>query len=115
MMDVINGALLRMSLAISGLRARLSEQGGQTLVEYGLLTGLIALAIVLGFVAFSDAVGEMTSGIAECIGVARMVRKDGDSHSHIRSAQALANCLGYIAGSRIQILDEKKTTATLLP
>lgn len=67
MMSLINSALLRAHLAMSDLRARLSVERGQDLLEYALLGGFIALAIVTGFFLFDDALTTMTGNIADCI------------------------------------------------
>ena len=68
-MATINTALLRMMTAVSGLRARFSEERGQDLLEYALLGGLIAAAITLAAVvlAMQGALGSMADGIARCI------------------------------------------------
>ena len=68
-MELINTALLRAMTAVSGLRARLSEDRGQDLLEYALLGGLIAGAIIavalLGFM--TDGISNMASAIGDCI------------------------------------------------
>ena len=68
-MAIINTALLRMMTVVSGLRARLSEERGQDLLEYALLGGLIAAAITAAAVllAMTGAINGMATGIAECI------------------------------------------------
>ena len=65
----INTALLRMMTAVSGLRARFSEERGQDLLEYALLGGLIAAAItaIAVLVLMTDAIGGMAAGIGDCI------------------------------------------------
>ena len=65
----INTALLRMMTAVSGLRARFSEERGQDLLEYVLLGGLIAAAItaVAVLVLMTGAIEGMASGIGNCI------------------------------------------------
>ena len=68
-MAFMNTALLRMMTAVSGLRSRFSEERGQDLLEYALLGGLIAAAIVavaaLG--VMTGAIEGMADGIANCI------------------------------------------------
>ena len=68
-MELINTALLRAMTAVSGLRARLSEDRGQDLLEYALLGGLIAGAIIavaaLGIM--TGAIDGMAAAIADCI------------------------------------------------
>ena len=68
-MALMNTALLRMMTAVSGLRARFSEERGQDLLEYALLGGLIAAAITAAAVvlAMTGALGNMAAGIADCI------------------------------------------------
>ena len=55
--------------AVESLRARLSEERGQDLLEYALLGGLIAAAIVavaaLG--VMTGAITDMANGIGDCI------------------------------------------------
>ena len=65
----INTALLRMMTAVSGLRARFSEERGQDLLEYALLGGLIAAAITATALALlmSGALESMATGIGRCI------------------------------------------------
>ncbi len=68
-MNSINIALTRVMLAVSDLKVRLTEERGQDLLEYALLGGLIAAAIIA--VAFlgvmTGAVEGMAQGIADCI------------------------------------------------
>ena len=68
-MTRINTALLRAMTAIGGLRARMSEERGQDLLEYALLGGLIAAAITAAAVvlAMTGALGNMATGISYCI------------------------------------------------
>ena len=66
MVSLLNNAVLRMSAAIATLRAR-DDERGQTLVEYGLLTGLIAVAIVIGFTLLAADVRVLSDAIANCI------------------------------------------------
>ncbi len=66
MVAIINTALLR---AMTAVKARLAEERGQDLLEYSLLGGLIALAIIavgaLG--VMTGAISGMAGGIADCI------------------------------------------------
>ncbi len=68
-MVFMNTALLRMMTAVSGLRARFSEERGQDLLEYALLGGLIAAAItaVAVVLALTGALETMAEGIGYCI------------------------------------------------
>ncbi len=66
-MTYINTALVRMMTAVSGLRARMSEERGQDLLEYALLGGLIAAAIVALVAIFNPALTAMATNIGYCI------------------------------------------------
>ncbi len=66
-MTYINTALVRMITTVSGLRARMSEERGQDLLEYALLGGLIAAALVGIFAIFGTALVDMGNNIAACI------------------------------------------------
>ena len=66
-MTYINTALVRMMTAVSGLRARMSEERGQDLLEYALLGGLIAVALLAFGVIFTPFLATMASGIGACI------------------------------------------------
>ena len=68
-MVIINTALLRMMSAVSGLRARIAEERGQDLLEYALLGGLIAAAIiaVAALGVMTGAIDDMASAIGACI------------------------------------------------
>ena len=66
-MTSINTALTRVMLAVSGLRTRLAEERGQDLLEYALLGGLIAAAIVALVTIFNPALAAMATNIGNCI------------------------------------------------
>jgi Flp pilus assembly pilin Flp len=69
MVAIINNALLRAYMGVSNLRARLEEERGQDLIEYAMLGGLVALALIAAASAFlfTSAIGDMATGIGECI------------------------------------------------
>ena len=69
MVSMMNTALMRIHTAVSGLKARLTEERGQDLLEYALLGGLLAAAITAAAVVLvmTGAVSGMATGIAECI------------------------------------------------
>ena len=48
-------------------RPHLSRESGQDLIEYALLGGVIALAIIVAFIVFGPALTEMANGIGNCI------------------------------------------------
>lgn len=66
-MALIHTASQHVIAVLAGLRARLADERGQDLVEYGLLTGLLGVAIVGGFLLFPAAIEVMTGFIADCI------------------------------------------------
>lgn len=67
MVDIINTALVRAMLALSGVKARLAEERGQDLLEYALLGGLIAMAIVAVALTMTNALSAMITNIGYCI------------------------------------------------
>ena len=67
MVALINTALVRVMTAAHGLKTRLGEERGQDLIEYALIGGGVALAIILGFVLFDEAIAGMVAGIGACI------------------------------------------------
>jgi Flp pilus assembly pilin Flp len=69
MVAMIDNGLMWAMTAVAGLRARLTEERGQDLLEYALLGGLIAAAITGATVAviMTGALDSMASGIADCI------------------------------------------------
>jgi len=50
------------------LKARASEERGQDLVEYAVLTGTIAILVIAGAVLFSDAVRDWFGALATWFG-----------------------------------------------
>ena len=69
-MNSINMAITRVMVSVSSFAARLrSEERGQDLLEYALLGGLIAAALVAAgaLIAYTGAVTGMADGIAGCI------------------------------------------------
>ena len=69
MVAIINTVLLRVYTAARDLKARLSEERGQDLIEYAMLGGLIAVAIaaVITLAVMTGAISGMVAGIADCI------------------------------------------------
>jgi len=71
MVAIINTALLRVYTAAWDLRARLSEERGQDLIEYALFGGMLATLIIavatLLAVAGANPLESMMSGIEGCI------------------------------------------------
>lgn len=56
-----------LSVLISWIRMHVRTERGQDLLEYALLGGLIALAIMAGVLVLSGAISSMASGISDCI------------------------------------------------
>ena len=53
---------------VSGLFGRVRGESGQDLIEYALLSSLIAAAIIAaGLLAYSGALDSMANGIANCV------------------------------------------------
>ncbi|MEX0786107.1 MAG: hypothetical protein WD939_05680 [Dehalococcoidia bacterium] len=69
MVAIINEGLWRAMTAMAGLRTRLTEERGQDLLEYAILSGFIAAALagVLATAIFTDALDGMVGGISACI------------------------------------------------
>ncbi len=65
----INSALTRGVMAVAGLKARLTEERGQDLMEYAVLGGVLAVLVVgVGTaLALTGAATTMANAIAECI------------------------------------------------
>jgi len=58
-----------LTFALSWLLVRIRSERGQDLIEYAMLSGLIALAIIAvgGLLVFNTAVKDMVEGIGGCI------------------------------------------------
>ena len=56
-----------LSVLISWIRMQVRTERGQDLLEYALLGGLIALAIMAGVLVLSGAIASMAGGISDCI------------------------------------------------
>jgi Flp pilus assembly pilin Flp len=55
-------------MVVAWIQARMARQDGQDLIEYALLSGLIAFAIIaVGVVTLSGALNGMITGIGNCI------------------------------------------------
>ena len=67
MVALINKAMLRAVMAVGELRARMAEERGQDMLEYALISGLVATALAVAAFLLNDAVFAMFTGIAECI------------------------------------------------
>jgi Flp pilus assembly pilin Flp len=55
------------NIVVSWIQARMVRQDGQDLVEYALLSGLIAFAIIAVIATLSGALTDMITGIGNCI------------------------------------------------
>ena len=67
MVAIINTVLLRVYTAAQDLKVRLSEERGQDLLEYALLSGMVAIGILAAAVIFTPALRTMATGIKNCI------------------------------------------------
>lgn len=67
-MALMNEALLRILTGWHGLQARLSEEKGQTLAEYGLIMAVIAVFVVAAAViAFRGAIVTAFESATDCL------------------------------------------------
>jgi Flp pilus assembly pilin Flp len=67
-MQLINNALLRVLTGWHGLQARVSDEEGQTLAEYGLIMAVIAVAtVVAAVVLFRDAIISAFNAATNCL------------------------------------------------
>ena len=67
-MNSINLAITRVVLSVSSFAARLrDEERGQDLLEYALLGGMIAIALLALGVIFTPALQTMATNIGNCI------------------------------------------------
>jgi len=67
-MQLLNNALLRVVAGWHELQARLSDEEGQTLGEYGLIMAVIAVAVVItAVVAFRGAIITAFEGATNCL------------------------------------------------
>jgi Flp pilus assembly pilin Flp len=53
--------------AISSFVSKLKDEEGQDLIEYAMLGGLVAAALIAAFILFNPAVVKMVNGIAKCV------------------------------------------------
>ena len=67
-MQFLNEALLRVLTGWQGLQARLSDEEGQTLAEYGLIMAVIAVAtVVTAVVLFRGAIISAFNAATNCL------------------------------------------------
>ena len=67
-MQLINEALLRVLTGWQGLQARMSDEEGQTLAEYGLIMAVIAVAVVItAVVLFRTAIIAAFTSATNCL------------------------------------------------
>jgi Flp pilus assembly pilin Flp len=66
---MLNRVALRLLIAWQGIGARVDDEDGQTLSEYGLIISLIAVAaVVVGVVVFRQALGDAFNRVSPCLG-----------------------------------------------
>jgi Flp pilus assembly pilin Flp len=67
-MQLINEALLRVLTGWQGLQARMTDEEGQTLAEYGLIMAVIAVAtVVVAVVVFRNAIVSAFNAATNCL------------------------------------------------
>jgi Flp pilus assembly pilin Flp len=67
-MQLLNTALLRVLTGWQGLQARLTDEEGQTLAEYGLIMAVIAVATVIAAVVlFRGAIIAAFNSATNCL------------------------------------------------
>lgn len=67
-MQLVNEALLRALVGWYNLRARLEDEHGQTLAEYGLILAVVAIGIVVAAViAFRTAIIGAFDAVTACL------------------------------------------------
>jgi len=67
-MQLLNEALLRVLTGWQGLQARMSDEEGQTLAEYGLIMAVIAVVVVTtAVVFFRDAIVSAFNSATDCL------------------------------------------------
>lgn len=67
-MRLVNEALLRLMSGLHEVRARLTDEEGQTLAEYGLIMAVIAVAVIVGAViAFRGAITTAFNQATDCL------------------------------------------------
>ena len=67
-MRLINETLLRALTGWQNLQARLQDEKGQTLAEYGLIMAVIAVAVVvIAVIAFRTAIVAAFNGAIDCL------------------------------------------------
>lgn len=67
-MQFLNEALLRALVGWHELRARLSDEEGQTLAEYGLIMAVVAVAVIVSAgILFRDAIAAAFNDATDCL------------------------------------------------
>ncbi len=67
-MRLLNEALLHALVGFQGLRARMQDEEGQTLAEYGLIMAVIAVAVVtVAVIAFREAIIGAFNSSLDCL------------------------------------------------
>jgi Flp pilus assembly pilin Flp len=68
MLYIASFMLSRVIVGVRGIAARYTGERGQDLIEYALLSGLIAAALIAaGVLAYQGALNSMAAGIGRCI------------------------------------------------
>ena len=64
----MTGLMVSMLAFVTGVKDKLESEKGATATEYGLLVGLIALAITIGVGLFGTALNTFFGGLATTVG-----------------------------------------------
>lgn len=65
---LLNTLAMRAFIALQSIEARLRDEEGQTLAEYGLIMAVIAVAVVIAaVVAFRGAIVSAFNGATKCL------------------------------------------------
>jgi Flp pilus assembly pilin Flp len=67
MSDITTRMYVWVSATIESMKYHVQEQSGQDLIEYALISGLVAVAIITGFLLLPANVTTLSNAIAECI------------------------------------------------
>jgi Flp pilus assembly pilin Flp len=59
--------MLQLSMLLTYLDARLRNEKGEVSIEYALVGGLVAIAIIAGFVTFGPAITNWFDGIGDMV------------------------------------------------
>ncbi len=67
MVAIIRNVVMYSRPFIDSVKSRISSERGQDLLEYALLSGMVAIGILAAIVIFTPALNSMATGIKNCI------------------------------------------------